>query len=90
VAHTRVSTCAATIGLALVSIGWTHGTYTVEAKTLREALEKIPCSYISKDGRDLKIAGLSVIANGKSQPMPIVVTKEDEIESIEKRCSLKH
>jgi hypothetical protein len=85
----RVIACTAAIGLALMSLGFTRGSFTVNVKTWDEAYARIPCTHISKDGSDLKIAGLSVTVDNQSQPMPIIVTKQDDIEHIEKRCKLK-
>jgi hypothetical protein len=44
---------------------------TFEGKTWNEALEKVPCQNVAKDGKDLKISG-TVIVDGKSFPNPVI------------------
>jgi hypothetical protein len=70
--------------------GWTHGVAqppqppTFEGATWKEALAKVPCQDVGKDGEDLKITAI-IVVDGKSTTDP-VLTKKDEVEPIEKRC----
>lgn len=57
---------------------------TFEGKTWSEALEKVPCQNVAKDGKDLKING-TVIVDGNSFPNP-VITEKDRIEPLDKKC----
>jgi hypothetical protein len=76
--------------MAVILGGWIHGSAasSFEGATWKEALAKVPCQDVAKDGKDLKIAGI-IVVDGKQSPDPII-TKEDEIEPLEKRCFPKH
>jgi len=84
----RLSIFAGGLLMAVVTGGWTHGSAAIEGATWREALAKVPCQDVAKDGKDLKIS-VTVIVNGEQFPNP-TITKEDLIELLDKKCSLKH
>jgi uncharacterized GH25 family protein len=66
-----------------------HGSApTFEGKTWKEALEKVPCQNVAKDGKNLKITA-TIVVDGKPFPNP-TITKEDLIEPLDKRCFPKH
>jgi hypothetical protein len=44
---------------------------------------------VAKDGKDLKITGI-VVVDGKPSPPNPIITKEDLIEPLEKKCFPKH
>jgi hypothetical protein len=64
-----------------------RGSAPYDGKTWNEALAKVPCPNVAKDGKDLKIDG-TVIVDGKSFPNP-VITEEDRIKPLDKRCFSK-
>lgn len=92
IALKKIFGLSATAFAVVVSAGWTHGiaVTTYEGKTLKQALAKVPCNYISKDGDDLKIQGVNIVVDGKPEPSPLILSKKDEIEPVEKRCFPKH
>jgi hypothetical protein len=61
---------------------------TFEGADWREVLEKVPCGYVTRDGRDLKIAAKLVVSDKTFQNPTI--TEEDRIKELEKRCLPKH
>lgn len=61
-----------------------------KGSTLKQVLAEVPCSYISLNGKDLKIQGVSLIVNGEPETMPLTLTKQDEIEAVEKSCFPMH
>jgi hypothetical protein len=72
--------------------GWIHGsaTPTLKGDTWKEALAQVPCQDVAKDGGDLKISGVILVVDGHSQPSPVIITKEDLIEVLDKKCFPKH
>jgi hypothetical protein len=83
------------VGLAVLVMGMPanarllHGSVpTFEGANWREVLEKVDCGYVTKDGRDLKIAA-KLAVDGKTFQNP-TITEEDRIKELEKRCFPKH
>jgi hypothetical protein len=75
--------------VAVLLGGWTHGSApSFEGATWKEALAKVPCEDVAKDGKFLKIAAIIVVDGEKSSDP--VITKEDLIEPLDKRCFPKH
>jgi hypothetical protein len=64
------------------------GSATFEGKTWEEALAKLPCQSISKDGKDLKISA-TLVVDGTAYQNP-AITKEDLIKPVDRRCFSKH
>jgi hypothetical protein len=79
-------------GLLIAAIlgGFTHGIapVTYEGATWNEALAKVPCKDVAKDGKNLKITGI-IVVDGKQFPNP-TISKEDQVEPLDKRCFPKH
>jgi hypothetical protein len=86
----RLSVLAGGLVMGVILGGWTHGSAvpSFEGATWKDALAKVPCQDVVKDGKDLKIAGI-IVVDGKPSPDPII-TKEDEIEPLDKRCFPRH
>jgi hypothetical protein len=61
---------------------------TFEGADWREVLAKVPCGYVTKDGKYLKIAAKLVVGDKTFQNPTI--TEEDQIKELEKRCFPKH
>lgn len=77
--------------VAAFSVLWVQDSVPAfKGKTLNEALAEVPCSYISQDGKDLEIKGVSLIVDGKPAAMPLILTKQDDIEPVEKSCFPEH
>ena len=78
--------------MTVVLGGWIHGsaTLTVKGATWKEALAQVPCQDVTKDGKDLKISGVILVVDGQPQPNPLIITKEDQIEMLDKKCFPRH
>jgi hypothetical protein len=85
----RLAVFASALLMVPVLGGWTHGSPpTFEAANWHEVLEKIPCQYVTKAGKDLKIA-VKIIVDGKTFQNP-TITEEERIRELDKRCFPKH
>jgi hypothetical protein len=85
----KLALFAAALFMAVAFGGWTHGSApTFEGANWHEVLEKVPCQYVTKVGKDLKIA-VTLVVDGKTFKNP-TITEEDRIKELEKRCFPKH
>jgi hypothetical protein len=75
------------LSIAIASSGWIHGSATPTYANWRQAVESVPCRDVKRLGDRLEIVGPLVI-DGKSY-QDLIIAGEDEIEAVEKRCSLK-
>ena len=78
--------CAGALLRAVTSGAWIHGSPPRYANW-REALANISCQNILKDSKELKVIG-PLIVDGKSY-QDRIITNDEEIDAVEKRCSLK-
>ena len=84
----RLSIFTGGLLMAVLMGGWTHGSAAIEGATWKETLAQVPCPDVAKDGRDLKI-DRTLIVDGVQYPDP-VITKEDLIEELDRKCFPKH
>jgi hypothetical protein len=78
---------ASVLCVAIVCGGWVQGSATPSYADWRQAVESVPCRDVKKLGDRIEIVGPLVI-DGKSY-QDLIIAEEDEIEAVEKRCSLK-
>ena len=57
---------------------------TFEGGTWHEVLEQVACQYVTKVGKDLKIAA-RLIVDGKTFENP-TITEESRVKEVERRC----
>jgi hypothetical protein len=76
------------LGVLTVTGGYRGGLVSIpnfEGDTWREALEKAPCDIISQVGDDLQIKNAVIVVKKKSFRDPLI-TEEDRIKPVDKRC----
>ncbi|MGA2996068.1 hypothetical protein [Bradyrhizobium sp.] len=83
----KIAGIVAMFGTAFVPIG--QGSVVIKGKTLDEALARVPCRFISKDGTDLKVSNVPIVIDESAEPNSLILTNESEIGPIKKRCFSK-
>ena len=69
--------------------GWIHGSAPIfKGANWHEVLEKVPCQYVMKAGKDIKI-NATLVVDDKSYPSP-TITEPYLIHELDKRCFSKH
>jgi hypothetical protein len=72
------------IVVAFASGGWIHGIPTFEGRTWQDALARVPCQDVVRDGHFFRISA-QVVVDGKPFKDPVI--KDDElIRELEARC----
>jgi hypothetical protein len=86
----RRITFLATLLIVAVSVsGWTHGSApSFKGANWHDVQDKVPCQYVAKVGKDLKI-NATLVVDGKSYPNP-TVTEPGVIDELDKMCFPKH
>jgi hypothetical protein len=81
----QLAQLAAGLLMAVILGGWLHHGSpppSFEGATWKEALAKVPCQDVVKDGKDLKITGI-IVVDGESSPPNPTITKEDLVKVVE-------
>jgi len=81
----RLVVVAGAIFMAPILGGILHGsTPTFEGVNWHEVLEKVQCQYVTKEGKDFKIAAKLIVA-GQTFENP-TITEEGQIKELERKC----
>jgi len=85
----RIALLATLLVVVATVSGLTHGGAPIfKGATWHEVLDKVPCQYVVKVGKDLKI-NATLVVDRKSYPNS-TVTEPGVIDELDKRCFPKH